>query len=273
MKRSIQNLKAPFETLYQTYSTSYLFSDPLSFVHQYKNPKDQEAVAFISSALAYGEVSQIFRILRAMLVELGERPADFLMNYDPRNHPHLFKGLYYRFHSARDLRLLIYFLSQVYQRENSLAESFKRYFSPQDSDVAPALTRWTSEVLELDVSPFYRRGVLPSEAPLRFFFSSPADGSSCKRLNLFLRWMVRGPDGLDLGLWNFIPPSKLVIPLDTHIYQIARTLKLTRRKSPNWKMAREITDQLKLLDPKDPVKYDFALTRIGILGGRRALEI
>ena len=77
--------------------------------------------------------------------------------------------------------------------------------------------------------------------------------------------MVRGPDGLDLGLWDFIPPSQLIIPLDTHIYKMARVLKLTRRKSPNWLMAREITKNLKALDPHDPVKYDFALTRLGIL--------
>jgi uncharacterized protein DUF2400 len=115
------------------------------------------------------------------------------------------------------------------------------------------------------MAPFYPSRRLPARAPVRFFFSSPAAGSPCKRLNMFLRWMVRGPDGIDLGLWKFVPPSKLVIPLDTHIFRIARGLRLTRRRTANWKAAREITDHLKILDPEDPVRYDFALTRPGIL--------
>ncbi len=269
----IKKLKRPFEELVQTYSKEYLFSDPLKFVHQYSDPTDQEVVAFIASALAYGGVPQIFQIVSQVLSKLGDSPARFLKNYSLSEHRFLFKKIYYRFHQSRDFNLLIYLLAKIYQEEGSLGASFKKYFKKEDLDLACALTQWTKEILSHEVSPFYSSGKIPQNAPVRFFFSSPADGSSCKRLNLFLRWMVRGPDGIDLGLWNFISPAQLVIPLDTHIYKIARSLGLTRRKSPNWKMAQEITAHLKSLDPQDPIKYDFALTRLGILKETERLDL
>lgn len=264
-KKHILKLKEPFDEILKTYSADYLLSDPLKFAHQYEDPYDQEAAAFIASALAYGSVPQIFQILTRVLKELGKRPARFLREYEPKKHSDLFQGFYYRFHEAIDFKLLIYFLSQIYKKHRSLGVSFRRHFRPEEETLRNALSRWIEEILEEDVSGFYPSKRLPEDAPVRFFFSSPKDGSSCKRLNLFLRWMVRGPDGLDLRLWDFIPPSKLVIPLDTHIYRIARSLKLTERKSPNWNMAEEITGHLRLLDPHDPIKYDFALTRLGIL--------
>ncbi len=106
---------------------------------------------------------------------------------------------------------------------------------------------------------------LPQRAGVRYFFPNPKAGSACKRLNLFLRWMVRPNDGLDLGLWNFAPPSSLVIPLDTHIARIGIYLGWTQRKTAGWNMALDITRALARVDPKDPVKYDFALSRMGIL--------
>src|SRR4029453_15430384 len=184
---------------------------------------------------------------------------------DPAEKPDVFQGFYHRLHRSEDFRLLFHLMAQVYRKDGSLARSFQRHFSPEDHDVAPALVRWTAEILSLSVGAFFPSGILPPRAPVRFFFSSPAEGYSCKRMNLFLRWMVRGPDGVDLGLWKFLPPSKLLIPLDTHIYRVGRALKLTRRRTANWKTAREITDRLKILDREDPVKYDFALTRPGIL--------
>jgi uncharacterized protein (TIGR02757 family) len=265
-KKHILRLKRPFEEILKTYSREYLFSDPLKFAHQYEDPQDRELVAFLSSALAYGGVPQIFEILTKVLAKLGDHPAEFMRNFSPHSSQDLFRGLYYRFHKESDFGLLFSLLSQIYRKDGSLAASFKKHFSPDHPDLGPSLAGWMDEILSFDARPYYSSGKIPSEAPIRFFFPSPFQGSSCKRLNLFLRWMVRGPDGLDLGLWNFIPPSRLMIPLDTHIFKIARVLGLTRRKSPNWRMAEEITQHLKVLDPQDPVKYDFALTRLGILG-------
>jgi uncharacterized protein (TIGR02757 family) len=108
------------------------------------------------------------------------------------------------------------------------------------------------------------------------FFADPTDGSACKRLNLYLRWMVRGGDGLDLGLWDAIPRRQLILPLDTHLARLVRALHLTRRRTPGWLMAAEATRSLALLDAEDPVKYDFSLSRHGILDlcvhGREPLD-
>ena len=263
--KQLAPLKGPLDDLVRNYSTEYLATDPLWFAHQYEDPRDREAAAFLASALAYGNVKQIFATLTKLFALLGESPFQFILNYDAAKAPNAFQGFYHRLHRSQDFRLLFHLLAQVYRRDGSLGRSFERHYSPEDPDIAPALSRWTSEILSLSVKPFFSSGSLPARAPVRFFFSSPAEGSSCKRMNLFLRWMVRGPDGVDLGLWKFLPPSKLLIPLDTHIYRVARALKLTRRRTANWKTAREITDRLKILDREDPVKYDFALTRPGIL--------
>ncbi len=254
-RKKLLKLKEPFEKLSAEYGATYLKSDPVWFVHQYSNALDQELVAFLASALAYGSVPQIFKILSQLLKILGPKPTEFLKEEFLKQSAQLLTGLYYRFHQATDLYNFLKILAELYRKEGSLANSFRPYFSEADSDLAPALTLWTEHIL---------KGV-DSKNPVRFFFASPREGSACKRLNLFLRWMIRGPNGVDLGLWDFIPPSKLIIPLDTHIYRISYQLGLTRRKSMNWKTAREITDQLLILDAQDPVKYDFSLTRLGIL--------
>ena len=119
--------------------------------------------------------------------------------------------------------------------------------------------------LALDCKPWYPGGRLPSAAGVRFFLPSPEDGSTCKRLNLFLRWMVRPDDGVDMGLWHGVSPSQLVIPLDTHVSRISISMGLTGRRTVDWKMAREVTARLRAIEPRDPVKYDFALCRLGML--------
>lgn len=242
----------------------YLTTDPLWFVHQYQNPKDQEVVAFIVSAVAYGNVKQIFKTLHLLLKELGSSPAEFIQNYSPEKHPNLFERIYHRFHAPEDFRILIFLLSRIYQKHRSLKASFQKHFHPENENIALSLSKWISEILSEKSIPFYSDGILPLRAPVRFFFSSPENGSSCKRMNLFLRWMVR-KDKIDLGLWDFVKPSQLMIPLDTHIFKISRFLGLTARNSANWKTVEEITNRLKILDPFDPIKYDFALTRLGIL--------
>jgi uncharacterized protein (TIGR02757 family) len=136
--------------------------------------------------------------------------------------------------------------------------------------VGPALTSFVERALALDHAGLYGRGPLPPDAGVRFFFPSPADGSACKRLNLYLRWMVRR-GGVDLGVWRTVDPAQLVVPLDAHIFTIARRVRLTRYRSAGWPMAVDITRRLRQLDPRDPVKYDFALHRMGLF--RRRAEV
>jgi hypothetical protein len=121
-----------------------------------------------------------------------------------------------------------------------------------------------ARILAFDYRPALGVRRLPPGSPIRFFFPDPADGSACKRWNLYLRWMVRS-DALDFGLWPGIPTDRLVVPTDTHVHRIARRLRLTRRKTADWKAAREITDALARFDARDPVRFDYALCRIGIL--------
>ncbi|HEY6837754.1 MAG TPA: DUF2400 family protein, partial [Geobacteraceae bacterium] len=134
-------------------------------------------------------------------------------------------------------------------------------------DITPSLTAFSAAILAMDYSPVFGSREIPADSYFTFFFPSPASGSACKRLCMFLRWMVRPADGIDLGLWHDVSPTKLVIPVDAHIQRIGRYLGLTTRKQADWKMAREITAALRRLDPADPVKYDFSLCHLGISEG------
>jgi hypothetical protein len=127
------------------------------------------------------------------------------------------------------------------------------------------LSRAVADIMAFDWRPATGRRTLAESSPVRFFFPDPASGSACKRWNLYLRWMVRR-DALDFGLWQGVPASRLVIPTDTHVHRVARRLRLTRRKSADWRTAREITDRLARFDARDPVRYDYALCRLGVMG-------
>jgi len=256
--KHILALKGPFEALYASYSREYLKSDPLWFPHQYSQALDQELIAFLASAFAYGSVGQIFKVLHCLRDFLGPSPQAFLLEESESQFPRL-EGFYYRFHKEKDLQSILWLLREAYRREGSLAALFRKHYKPDAENIAEALDGFVGEILSYPVPERWQG------KKFAFFLSSPREGSSCKRLNLFLRWMIRPKDGLDLGLWDFVSPSQLVVPLDTHIHWVASSLGFTRRQSPNWKMAEEITRNLKLLDPQDPIKYDFALSRLGIL--------
>ena len=148
------------------------------------------------------------------------------------------------------------------ERHGSIGRFFADSYVP--GDMALSLSRFSARALALDHGGLYRGRTLPQKAGVRFFFTSPTTGA-CKRANMYLRWMVRPDDGLDLGLWPQIPTSDLVVPLDTHIYRFGRYLGWSERKTPGFRTALDITESLARVDPDDPVKYDFALSRMGIL--------
>jgi uncharacterized protein (TIGR02757 family) len=130
--------------------------------------------------------------------------------------------------------------------------------------VGPAIERFSAGAREVDLRPAYGRHV-PAAPGVYYFFSRPSSGGACKRINLFLRWMVRR-DGVDPGGWSSVSPAQLVVPLDTHTIRVGQCLALTRRRSPGWKMAVEITDGLRAFDPDDPVRYDFSLCHLSMMG-------
>lgn len=257
--------KGYLDRLYETFDLDFLATDPLEFVHRFDHSEDREIVGLISSSLAYGRVAGIKRSIERVLAVVGPSPYRFTMRFSPERDSGLFSGFVHRFNRGPDISALIYFARQMIEESGSIGAFFMKGYSPRHKNIKEALSAFSENVLSLDSAPVYKSKELPEKAGVRFFFPTPADGSPCKRLNLYLRWMVRRGDRLDFGQWKGVEPSKLVIPLDTHIARISKNIGLTQRANPDWKMAEEITEGLKRFDPADPVKYDFALCRLGIL--------
>jgi uncharacterized protein (TIGR02757 family) len=260
-----KRLKIHLDRLYRTFNRSYLATDPLELVHGFSRSEDREIVGLIASSLAYGKVQGIKRSVKGVLDIMGPDPYGFTMRFRPGKESRLFSGFVHRFNRGEDISCLLYFIRQMFEECGSIGNFFLKDYSPGDGSMKRSLTAFTANVLALDTASIYGGKELPRDAGVRFFFPSPEAGSACKRLNLYLRWMVRRGDSLDFGLWREVDPGGLIIPLDTHIARISRNIGLTRRATPDWKMAEEITAELKKLDPADPLKYDFAICRLGIM--------
>ena len=260
-------LKNILEGLYATRSQAYLANDPLSFCHRYQNPEDQEIAGIIAASFAYGNVKIILRSLEGIFGALGKSPRRFVERFDPEQGLRLFAGFKHRFNDGRDLCALLLACQTMLREAGSLEGWLLRFHDPAEQDMTGTLSSFTGAVKGLDFSPVFGAGGIPQDSYFPFLFPSPASGSACKRLCMYLRWMVRPADGIDLGIWKGISPARLVIPVDAHIQRICGFLGFTCRKQADWRMAREITARLRELDPADPVKYDFSLCHLGISGG------
>jgi uncharacterized protein (TIGR02757 family) len=263
------------DRLHQNYHRAeYLSSDPLEFVHHYQDPWDQEAVALIAGLLAYGNVKQIRRSVTDLLGRMERAkgsPRDFVRAAtagDPGARTAL-QGFVHRFNRGPDLVLLLELLGRSWTEHGSLGAHFLSHLEPDAQDFSAALNALISDWLRWAG----KRG----RGSFRYLLTAPEDGSCCKRWCMFLRWMGR-KDGLDPGLWTegsklastfpqgrALRASQLVLPLDTHTGRISQYLGLTRRKTLNWRAATEITEKLRAFNADDPVRYDFALARLGIL--------
>jgi len=253
--------------LYRPFGAETISSDPILFVGRYASDEDREVAGWIASAFAYGQVPVIQASVARLLAVLGARPARFLDGI--RDFQALargpLRGFRHRFHGASDAAALFYAIGRAREAGGgSLRAFFESGQSDADRDVGGLLSRAVGYLTGLDYRPALGVRRLPARSPVRFFFPDPASGSACKRWNLYLRWMVRR-DALDFGIWRGVPTERLVVPTDTHVHRIARRLGLTRRRTADWKTAREITDGLARFDAKDPVRFDYALCRIGIL--------
>ncbi|MBC7386441.1 MAG: TIGR02757 family protein [Cryobacterium sp.] len=281
-KRSVRlPLKNFIDPVFEKYHRStYLNSDPLEFVHRFTDPWDQEAVALFSAVLAYGNVKQIRKSITDLLERiesLGLSPAAMIRSLKATSGRESFlrviAGFIHRFNVGHDFYLFSRLISRSWERHGSFGAHLVSLVAIDDSDFGPGLSRafldweaWGKEFSEAGEK---------SNRSFGYLITSPTDGSTCKRWCMLLRWMVR-KDEIDLGLWAtgspLLPigrmglnPGQLVMPLDTHTGRISQYLGLTSRKSLNWKAAVEITHELRKCDPLDPVKYDFALCRLGIL--------
>jgi uncharacterized protein (TIGR02757 family) len=260
-------VKDILDRLYAARSPQHLANDPLSFCHRYRDPADQEVAAVIASAFAYGSITVILRNLELIFAQLGRSPRRYVESFTPRVALRTFSGFKHRFNDGRDLVALLWAIRRMAEDAGSVNSFFLRCHDPAAQDLTGALDAYTSAVLALDYRPVFGSGGAPAGSRFPFLFPAPAAGSACKRLCMFLRWVVRPADGIDLGIWQGVSPAQLLIPVDTHISRIGTYLGFTRRTSADWRMAQEITAALRHLDPGDPVKYDFSLAHLGISEG------
>ncbi len=267
----MRNLKIILDGFYREYDfEERLLHDPIEFPHRYNNPRDIEVSAFIASSLAYGKVELFKPVIEKILSRMGSSPYEFLLEFRPEKHGKLFEGLKYRFNENDDLLALIFILHKILLTNRSLENIFKKFYKSDSGTIGEGLSGFIAALLEINTSPVYGKDIKP--AGLRQLLPSPVNGSACKRVNLFLRWMIRDKD-IDFGIWEGIPKNRLIIPLDTHIARISSCLGFTKRRSQDWKMAVEITEALKRIDPEDPLKYDFALCHHGISGICKGMRV
>ncbi len=238
------------ETSYRRYNhPAYIHPDPLEIVLRYSDPDEQAVAGLIASSLALGRVGAILGVVDAVLANLGN-PVQALLDGNEADLRRRFQDFVYRFYTVDHLVGLLTGIGGVLKRHGSLEHSFISHMQEDDGNVLPALEGFVEEIHR-------HAATTPDMLPF------PSRGSCCKRLHLYLRWMVRR-DAVDPGPWRSVPASKLLIPLDVHMFRMARTLGFTGRKSGSLAACLEITEKFKALAPDDPVRYDFALTRYGI---------
>jgi uncharacterized protein (TIGR02757 family) len=215
----------------------------------------------LAASLAYGRVQQIQKSLTDLFERMGESPYAFVQGFDKAKRERL-NGFKHRFTTGEDISDLLALLKKVLKRYGNIQSFFVEGYSPNDKNIIPALTRFCDSLYAI----YSKQHSGKVSRGLKFLLAGPAGGSACKRLNLFLRWMVR-KDDVDLGLWKSVDKAKLIVPVDVHIGRLSRILGLYSRKTVSLSAAVEITESFAEIEPADPVKYDFALSRIGITEG------
>jgi len=253
-RQQSQRLAPLLNGLYESYLADFQESpgtfftqkkDPLSFAHHYTGFHDVEIAGFLAATFAYGNVQSLCGFVERLLRLLGPSPYKFLMQGDDAVASLTQHSLYYRLQKTEDILSLLSMLSEVYRKHGSLYEVFLESYYDNNT-MYSALSGFVQRLYEIHGS------------PIPFLLPSPESGSPCKRLNLFLRWMVRN-DGLDMGIWDKVSPARLIIPLDTHIGRVSLKLGWIRTPSLSWKKAEAVTEILRKFNPADPVRYDFAL--------------
>ena len=225
-------------------------------------PEDREVVGFCAAALAFGRVASVLNSIESLLAAMGSHPARFVRRFNPQRDRTALEPLVHRWIRGRDLVALLLILQRMLREAGSIEGFFVAGDDSTAADIGPALDTFSTRALETDLAAAY--GKVPKRPGVCYFFPRPSAGNACKRLNLFLRWMVRR-DAIDFGMWTLVSASRLIIPLDTHVIRLGRCLGLSRYSTPNWKMAAEITASLRAIDSADPVRYDFSLCHVGMM--------
>lgn len=252
----ISNLKILLDDCVDQYNRpAFIREDPISIPHRFTRLQDIEIAGFWTAMLAWGQRKTIVNKANELMELMENAPFDFIIHHTEQDRKR-FLSFKHRTFQATDTLYFLEFFQWFYKNYSSLEEAFLKNMPEDGGHIGPALEG------------FHRLFFSLSDAPQRTrkHVATPASKSTCKRLNMFLRWMVRQDDqGVDFGLWKKIKPSQLLIPLDVHVERIARRFGLLERKQTDWQAVLELTENLRSLDPEDPVKYDFALFGMGVL--------
>lgn len=262
MKKEIPGRDFVFALLEKKYkeynSPSFIENDPISIPHRFSKKQDIEIAAFFSATIAWGNRKSIITSANRFVTLMDNAPHDFVLNHQEKDLKR-FLDFKHRTFNPTDTLYFIEFFKQHYSKYDSLEKAFfnsERGMRNAELNTGQALIQFNENFFSLEDAPHRTRKHV----------ATPARGSTCKRMNMFLRWMVRkDKSGVDFGIWKKIKPSQLLIPLDVHVDRVARKLGLIKRKQTDWETVVELTENLKTFDPKDPVKYDFALFGISVL--------
>jgi uncharacterized protein (TIGR02757 family) len=241
-----------------------LARDPIGLVHRYALPRDQEIAGICAAQLAYGRVDLFLPVLERLFDHMDTQggPRAYVMAFLPGTQAGFLEGCAYRWTKGRDWSLFFSALRVLLEEQGSLKRAFEAAWAVHD-ELDATLESVVEQLRQAAISA-HGSSVLPRGT--RYFMVAPSGGSACKRWMLFLRWMSRPADGVDLGLFD-LPASALLIPLDTHVHRIGRFLGFTKRKDTSWRTAKELTAALAKMDVEDPTRFDFALAHVGISSG------
>jgi uncharacterized protein (TIGR02757 family) len=246
-----------------------LAHDPVSFAHAWPGRADREVVAAWASSLAFGRVASFRPVLDGLAALAAARggPARWAADVDPAG-AEPFRALGYRWVRPADLALWVATIGRVAAAPGGLEAAFAAPGGDAHDVLTTGITHLRAVAVGLAGAPSF--DALPRG--VRVMLARPVDGSACKRWCMFLRWVARPADGVDLGLWSSVPTRSLVVPLDVHVARIARLIGLTARTDTSWRTAREVTAALAEVDPDDPTRFDFVLAHLGISSGCRGYD-
>lgn len=252
----MQNLRDLLLDFADKYNNSdFIPSDPIQIPHGFTKKQDIEFIGFWVAILAWGQRKTIINKSKELVALMDYSPHDFIINHEEKDRKR-FLDFKHRTFQATDTLYFLAFFQQFYKKYDSLEDAFARFLNPQSTSIEAALVGFHNYFFSLEFAP----------QRTRKHIASPSRKSTCKRLNMFLRWMVREDDkGVDFGIWKRIKPAQLMIPLDVHVNRIARKLNLITRKQTDWLTVVELTEKLKQLNPEDPAIFDFALFGLGVL--------
>lgn len=253
-------LQARLDAAVRRYNTpGFIPDDPISIPHRFDRLQDREITGFWAATLAWGQRKTIVKSAERLVQLMDGAPYDFIRNHEETDRQR-FLDFKHRTFQATDTLYFLDFFQRYYRLNDSLEHAFARHLSSDAATVEAALTGFHRD--------FFDHPYAPERT--RKHVATPERGSTCKRLNMFLRWMVRrDAAGVDFGVWRQIRPAQLLMPLDVHVERVARNLGLLQRPQADWKAVLELTENLRAFDPDDPVKYDFALFGLGVLGSLR----